>query len=264
MATKEIPRATVYWRRDLTEDLMLMKLKVNVGLFLTFKPGQYCTLRLQGAKPKPYSIVSAPHELPMIELFIELVPKTFQREDSLTPKIWELKIGDTIEIFPSIKGVFVLEPEFERHVFVSTVTGVAPFVSMIRAMKKGFYNKQHQIYVFEGASYWNEFGYRAELTQRVREGWIQVFVPTISRPNEAENAKWIWQTGRVNEILFDQFDKLGITPKNTCVYVCGNEGMIESLTFGSTKRQKEAIEKEGKKYGGLIELGYTTREEAFF
>jgi len=68
------PKARLVERRDITEDLMVIRLEPEEGGTFPFKPGQYCTLGL-GPIERAYSIASAPHEKEL-EVFVELVPVT--------------------------------------------------------------------------------------------------------------------------------------------------------------------------------------------
>ncbi|MCI0848672.1 MAG: hypothetical protein J4N86_09065, partial [Chloroflexi bacterium] len=61
------PKASLVERRDVTEDLMVIKLEPSEKF--DFKPGQYCTLGL-GKIERAYSIVSAPYEK-YLEIFVE-------------------------------------------------------------------------------------------------------------------------------------------------------------------------------------------------
>lgn len=69
MTGKILPRARVVRREDLTHGLMKMWLQPP-DEFQPFKPGQYCTIGVDGVE-RPYSIVSAPDE-PLIELFLDM------------------------------------------------------------------------------------------------------------------------------------------------------------------------------------------------
>src|SRR5690349_8253968 len=74
---------------------------------VTFKPGQYATLAVLNGDDliqRAYSIVSSPHE-PALEFFIELV-----EHGELTPRIWELSVGDTMLMRERIVGAFTLAP----------------------------------------------------------------------------------------------------------------------------------------------------------
>lgn len=190
----------------------------------TFVPGQYCTIGVGGLE-RPYSIVSSPHE-PLIELFVELI---WPPNGRLTPLLHGLKVGDTVTLRPRAKGVFVLHPEYRHHVMVATVTGVAPFVSMLRhALATAEYGG-HSFYVLEGASYVDEFGYDAELGAFAASHPNVTFVGTCSRAHEQRNALWKGETGRVNTIVERFIRAWALKPAATCVYACGNPQMIEDV-----------------------------------
>ena len=81
---KKLLNVKVTKRQDITNDLLKIWIEKPEGY--TFKPGQYCTIGINGIE-RAYSIVSAPYERD-IELFVELVP---ENEDGvLTPLIWDL------------------------------------------------------------------------------------------------------------------------------------------------------------------------------
>ena len=121
----KLPTASIVKRVDFTPDHFKLWLEPREPF--AFEPGQYCTIGVDGIE-RPYSIVSSPRE-PLIELFVELI---WPPNGQLTPLLHKLRVGDTVTIRQRAKGVFVLRPEFRRHVMVATVTGVAPFVSMLR------------------------------------------------------------------------------------------------------------------------------------
>lgn len=217
---KVIP-ATIERRVDLTPEHFKIWLKVAEPF--PFKPGQYCTVGV-GNVERPYSIVSSPLES-LLELFVERIPPP---EGHLTPLLHALGVGDTVTLRPRAKGVFLLRPEFRNHVMVSTVTGVAPFVSMLRHWLVGPADDR-QMYVLEGASFLDEFGYDDELTAlAAREPRVR-FVPTCSRPNDPRNTAWRGEVGRVNTIVERHVREWGLAPSDTCIYACGHPQMIEDL-----------------------------------
>lgn len=246
--------ATVVKRKDIAKGHFLLWFRSSQPF--TFEPGQYLTMGKEGTE-RPYSIVSAPHEKD-IELFLEMVPKELETEKSLTPKLHSLKIGDTVSLRPKAKGRFVLNVAMQTHVMIATVTGIAPFISMIRAYLHGYYHQifERPFYVFQGSSYVDEFGYYEELCEATKTGKL-VYIPTISRPNEARNAEWQGTKGRVNLILDEYFKKFNIVAdEKTMVYLCGNKGMIENL---GNKRETPQ-----KPLGTLIKAGFKVKEEIFF
>ena len=218
--TVNLPRARLVERIDYTDDLMVIKLEPQ-GFQFNFKPGQYCTLGLDGIE-RAYSIVSAPHE-PLLEIFVELVP-----DGELTPRMWRMDIGDTMSIRPRAKGIFLMDPSATQHLMLGTVTGVAPFVSIARDhLHHG--RAGHHFYILEGASYLDEFIYDVELSGLAAEHPETVsFVPAVSRPTESRNSAWAGETGRLNNIVAAYLDKFDLNRDDTLIYACGHPGMIES------------------------------------
>ncbi|MBI4338235.1 MAG: ferredoxin--NADP reductase [Chloroflexi bacterium] len=212
--------AEVTRRRDVTHDLWVVWLRPSLPF--TFKPGQYCTIGLNGVE-RAYSIVSAPHE-PELEVFIELVP-----HGELTPPLYTLQVGDQVTLRPRAKGIFTLDPSYVSHVMVSTVTGIAPFVSMLRDhLYRG--QKGHRFYVLQGASYQHEFTYAEELAGMARQHPDFItYVPTVSRPQEAPNASWSGEAGRVNLLVEHYLEQWQLGKQDTLVYACGHPGMIEDV-----------------------------------
>lgn len=229
--------AKVVARKDFTDDLFCLWLKPETEegkkFDFKFKPGQYCTIGLKGIE-RAYSIVSAPHES-LIELFIELVPTP---NGHLTPLLYELTVGDSVLLRPRAKGIFTFDPKYKNHVMVATVTGIVPYISIIRDYTHRK-NSGHKFFVLQGASYFDEFVYNGELNRIVRSSDLGIdfqYVSTVSRPNEQRNSAWVeagGRYGRVNEILeyyLSMWDlKYNLRQDNTLIYACGHPGMIEDV-----------------------------------
>jgi len=217
-----LEKIKVIKRKEYTPDLFLMWLERPEGF--NYKSGKYCTIGVEGVE-RAYSIASAPHEK-YLELFIERIPEP---EGKLTPLLYKLDIGDTVTIRPRAKGLFTLDETFTNHVMVATVTGVAPFVSYIRDyLHNG--HEGNNFHVLEGASYFDEFVYDAELEEISKQyPSLLSFISTISRPDEEHNREWKGKTGRVNMIVEDYVENLGFKPENTLIYACGHPDMIEDV-----------------------------------
>ena len=219
----KLPRAKLVYRRDVTDDLMVIKLEPEIEF--DFKSGQYCTLGIDAIE-RAYSIVSAPHE-PNLEIFIELVPPP---DGAITPLIWKLQVGDSMSIRPRAKGIFTMDERYNHHLMVATVTGIAPFMSTIRSyLHRGGHG--HKFYVLQGASYLDEFTYSEEFEELSGKypDTIKI-VPTVSRPTEGKNAGWNGVIGRVNTIVEEYVERFALEPESTVVYACGHPGMIEDVT----------------------------------
>ena len=218
MAT-ELAKAEIVEKTNLTDDLMILRIKPEIPF--SFKPGQYCTIGIDGIE-RPYSIVSSPHE-ESIELFLELV-----LHGELTPKLWHLKVRDVVSIRPRAKGVFTFDERYPNHFMVATVTGIAPLISMIRNyLRQGL--SSHTFYVLDGASYKDELAYKDELERLSREHKNIIYIPTVSRPEEERNKGWEGEEGRVNSLVEEYLEKFSLDPASTLVYACGHPGMIEEV-----------------------------------
>ena len=223
--TDKYATATLVSRRDLAPDLWVVRIRPDIDL--PFRPGQYVTLGLQldgRIVERPYSIASDPEEAE-IELFIERVP-----EGELSAPLHDLPVGDTTLVRKRCKGLFLKDaPAVDQaHLFVATVTGIAPFVSMIRSLRRrlaaGEWTADHPVVVLQGAAVSAELGYEEELRAHAAEcDWI-TYVPTISRP--WEEPEWSGETGRVEDVLRKYADAAGLRPGYGAVFLCGNPGMI--------------------------------------
>ena len=219
-------RAQITRRVDFAPDLWMFRVRSS-GTF-PFTPGQYASLGVEhnGKRiERPYSIVSAPSE-DEVEFFVELVP-----EGALTPLLHKLQPGDQLLMRKIPKGKFSLDTQNgpKNHLLVSTVTGVAPFVSFVRTLskewKEGRFDGTHNLYLLNGASRPWEFGYREELAQFDKElPWFK-YVPTVSRPWDHED--WPGEIGRADDILRKYADHWELEPSNTVAYLCGHPEMIE-------------------------------------
>ena len=129
-----------------------------------------------------------------------------------------------------------------------TVTGLAPFVSYLRTLRRDYGNDSfptgHKLFLLNGASRSWEFGYHEEILRILEQSpWLQ-YVPTISRPWEDE--KWEGEVGRVDDLVRKYVDLWGLTAQNTTAYVCGHPEMIEH-TKGILRRRgfpKENLKEE--------------------
>jgi ferredoxin--NADP+ reductase len=222
-------QARILERRDLSSDLWIMR--VDPGGPFEFRAGQYATLGVEhkGKRvERAYSIVSSPYE-ESLEFFVELVP-----HGDLTPDLFRLNKGDALLCRKIAKGRFTLDLRSGRtnHLLVSTVTGIAPYVSYVRTLyrdwKKGDEPMpgNHKLYCLQGASRSWEFGYREELERYSNEvPWFQ-YVPTVSRPWEDSN--WKGETGRVDDLLRKYSHLWGLRPEETTAYLCGHPTMVEN------------------------------------
>lgn len=216
----------------------LLRLKVARPPGFTFSPGESTRLELDSVRRR-YTIVSAPHE-PVLEFFIELVPG-----GRMSQRLASLRAGTRIILPSSARGGISLDRDKARHLMLATVTGVNPFVSILRDAAHHARRNLHCLLV-HGASYADEFGYRDELEAlAAARPDLLTYVPTVSRPAEPRNAGWQGETGRADALIDRMITRFGLDPADTAAYACGNPGMVEAA------RQR---------LGGL---GYAVRTERY-
>lgn len=229
-------------RRDVSARLAVFRFRAAEQP--TFNAGQYATIGVVvdgDVIERPYSIVSSPLER-FLEFFVELIPG-----GDLTPKLWELQVGSRILIRSRIVGQLTLAPIVKRHLMLATVTGVEPFVSILRTQqierRRGSVCDD-QFLVIHGASRVADFGpYLSELEELSQAGSL-TYVPTISRPREEPN--WKGEIGRVEDIVRKHADKVGLDRANSIAYACGHPRMVENVKgiLARTGFRKDQIREE--------------------
>ncbi|NPD45841.1 MULTISPECIES: ferredoxin--NADP reductase [unclassified Lentimicrobium] len=235
--------------------------------FPEFKGGQFVALALPGSAERcdsatdefetpedpdklikrAYSIAST-STADYVEFYITLV-----HSGALTPRLFNLNIGDKVFMGKKGVGMFTLDsvvPE-KNIVLIATGTGVAPYMSMLRsdALKR-----KGNIMVVHGAANSWDLGYSSEL-QLLESMFDQfTYLPTITEPQK-EPAGWggdtrfiekIWEGGVAKE-------KWGFDPTadDTEIFLCGNPRMIESMV---ALLEKDGFTEHTKKVPGQIHV----------
>ena len=225
---------------ELTSRLRILRLRPATRAVGAFEPGQFVQIGLpmadEGgvvpARPgrvrmhkRPYSIASAPAELPELELYVALV-----EGGRFTPLLWRLGAGDRCWLDPTPKGLFTFSrvPPGADLVLVATGTGLAPYVSLLRRHAAG--GPWRKLVLVHGVRQPEELGYRAELEARAARDATVRYVPVVSRPEPAD--AWTGIAGRVQAALTGP--ALGahgveLDPARAHVFLCGNPAMIRDV-----------------------------------
>ena len=210
-----------------------------------FEPGQYMTIGVfvdGRIVQRPYSVASAPVDAgdTGYEMYLRLV-----QGGTFTPVLWDLPVGHRMRMIGP-KGKFMLEPDDDRiHLFVSSGTGNAPFIAMMRQMLAD--GRPRNAVFLNGVSYVQDLGYRDLVERWESTGEYPVrYIPTVSRPNDPANADWTGRTGRVETIVGPIFNELSLRSDDTVAYLCGNPDMILAAeqTLLEVGLPEEAVKKE--------------------
>lgn len=222
-----------------------------------FEPGQYMTIGvfIDGKiVQRPYSVASAPSSAGVdgYEFYVRRVGG-----GTFTPVLWDLPVGQRMRMIGP-KGKFVLQPDDDRtHVFISSGTGSAPFIAMMRqALLDG---RPRRAVFLNGVSHVRDLGYRDILEDWQANGTYPVqFIPTISRAGDPGNAGWTGRTGRVETIVAPVVADLGLDVADSVAYLCGNPDMINAaettlldLGFPEGAVHKELYWPKGKEPRGV-------------
>jgi CDP-4-dehydro-6-deoxyglucose reductase len=185
----------------------------------TFVPGQFVSMnqmvvinQQEKKITRAYSIASAPSETNRFELCLNLV-----HEGVLSPRLFEMKPGDTVDIRPPL-GMFVLRHPPRDAVFIATGTGIAPFRSILKAQL----NERSQAFtLIFGVRHESHLMYREEFEEMARKFPHFRFLPTLSRPTES----WIGRSGHVQAHLQEAIGER----RDVDVFLCGLKLMVDDV-----------------------------------
>jgi len=105
----------------------LFSLRVE-GVALSFQAGQFVRIALEEDLARPFSFVNPPAD-PVLEFYGIVVP-----EGPLSPRLARLRAGERLLVASNPAGFLVLSevPDADTLWLVSTGTGIAPFLSILR------------------------------------------------------------------------------------------------------------------------------------
>jgi len=190
------PNAIVAQRIEVAPGLIILRVVPDGWELPDFKSGQFAVLGLPGTAPRykfsdpeeplgnpgklirrAYSISSASVNKEYIEFYITLV-----RSGALTPRLFNLKSGDHVFLSRKYTGTFTLDqvPEDHHIILLSTGTGLAPYMSMLRGQM--ICNGPRIIVVVHGARHSWDLGYRSELNTLATICSNFNYLPAITRP----------------------------------------------------------------------------------
>ena len=237
--------ATLLARDDLTDILSIVRVGVDAGTVPTFTPGQFVRLGVPrgpmigsvDAQPvsrpgrvrlyrRAYSIASSPAVTDWMEFFVVRV-----EDGKLTPRLWEIYPGGRLWMDDEAKGEFRIDvaPPGKDLVMISTGTGIAPFMSMLRTYAgRGPWRR---FVMINGARYAADLAYVTELHRIVQSDPTVVYLPILTR--EPEGGAWTGLRGRVQTALepatYERLVGVTLDPAECHVFLCGNPAMIDDV-----------------------------------
>jgi ferredoxin--NADP+ reductase len=168
---------------------------------------------------RPYSVASPHGEL--LEFFIVMV-----ETGQLTPRLWNMKVGDPIDVSEKAAGSFTLDhaPNASTLWLIGTGTGLAPYIAMLRTDAP--WQRYKKIVVVHGVRHARDLAYQEEFARYSHRGDGQFrYLPVVSREPCPEGL-----TGRITTCIENgSLEKQAETPfcKDCAILLCGNPDMLD-------------------------------------
>lgn len=228
---------TVVEKKTWTEGLFTIS--VSTSEVSEFLPGQFLQLGVfppgdDGEEKKlinrPYSVAS-PHGT-ILEFFIVLV-----EDGELTPKLWSLEKGATLQVSQRAAGSFTLEktPKAETLWLVATGTGLAPYIAMLRTDTP--WESFQNIVVIHGVRHFADLAYTDELRAlEMKHAGRFKLIQALTREQADETL-----TGRIPSLFENgQIEAVAgfeCRHDNSSVMLCGNPAMLDTMEELLGKRE---------------------------
>lgn len=193
----------------LSKDVVKVKLRIPPNKTLEFIPGQFIDLSVKNIK-RSYSIASTPSDSE-----IELLIKNYPSGQLSNYLFNEAKVNDLLRI-EGPKGTYILPKDIPQNlIFISTGTGIAPNLSLIKSALNEGAIQSSQITLIHGQRTSKEHIYS-----------IEEYINGIKiiKCTSRESAE-----GFVEGYVQDAVKGLDLNIGDSLVFACGNPQMIGEL-----------------------------------
>ena len=200
----------------LSEDAMLLQLKLPANEKLVFLAGQYLDFLLKDGSRRSFSMANPPHNAELVELHIRHVA-CGQFTDHVFGK---MKERDILRCEGPFGTFFLREDSDKPIVFVASGTGFAPIKAVIEHMF-------HKQIARPATLYWGGRRPKDLYMNALVEKWAAEqpgfrYVPVIS--NALPEDDWRGRTGFVHRAVMEDFPDLS----GHQVYACGVPVMVDA------------------------------------
>lgn len=202
----------------------LFSLRVE-GPQLAFEAGQFVRIALDidGERvARPFSFVNPPSD-PVHEFYGIVVP-----EGPLSPRLAALAPGDTLYMATNPAGFLVLSelPQAESLWLISTGTGIAPFLSILRT--EAPWKRYRDVVLVHAVRHAEELVYR-EMIQTIAQARNLKYVSFVSR-EAAPGALAGRIPAAINDGRLEGAAGLRFAAESSQVMLCGNPQMLRDAT----------------------------------
>ncbi len=211
---KEIPVKTLPTRLQkmvkLTEDVMVLYLKLPANERMQFLAGQYVDIQLKDDKPRSFSLANAPHDDEFLELHIRNIPG-----GAFTHHVFnEMKERDILRIKGPLGGFYLREDSDKPILFVASGTGFAPVKAIVEhALQIGVTRPMH---IYWGVRRQSDF-YMLDKVQEWQAKGVKFTAVVSDEP-------WDGRSGFVHQAVLEDYADLS----GYQVYACGAPVVVEA------------------------------------
>ncbi|HXT28850.1 MAG TPA: ferredoxin--NADP reductase [Vicinamibacterales bacterium] len=207
---------------------MLFSLRVEAPQ-IRFEAGQFVRIALEEELARPFSFVNPPQD-PVLEFYGIVVP-----EGPLSPRLEKLRAGERLLVATNPAGFLVLAevPDAETLWLVSTGTGIAPFLSILRT--EAPWRRFPRVVLVHAVRYARELAYRETIGEILRSHHnVFQYVTFVSREPAPGSL-----AGRIPAALRDGRLETAAGVKidqRSHVMLCGNPEMLKDATAALMER----------------------------
>ena len=238
----------------------LFTLKITRPPSFRFRSGEFVMIGLPGDNGKPllraYSMASPSYDEEIEFLSIKV------QDGPLTSRLQHIKVGDPIYLGKKPTGTLVTDALLpgKRLFMLSTGTGLAPFMSLVRDPE--VYGMYDEVIVVHSVRHANELAYRELLESKLEGDPLlededrarMIYVPTVTR-EEFRNTGRIQTLIDNGDLFKDSKGPQKFDPENDRVMLCGSMAMI--------KDHAADLENRGFEEGANNKPGQFVIERAF-
>lgn len=197
---------------------------------LNFQAGQFVRIALEPELARAFSFVNPPHD-PVLEFYGIVVP-----EGPLSPRLEKLRAGDRLLVASNPAGFLILSevPDVQTLWLVSTGTGIAPFLSILRT--EAPWQRFRNVVLVHAVRHAGELVYR-ETIGALQRRYHTVFhyVPFVSRePHPGALAGRI--PAAIRDGRLEQAAGIALEASTSHVMLCGNPAMLKDSQAALAER----------------------------
>lgn len=206
----------------LSDDVMLLCLKLPAKESMQFLAGQYINIVTEDGKQHKFPLANAPHDNKFLQLHVRNIPGSAFTQHVFT----KMKKRDTVRISDAFGTFHLRKGSRKPIIFVASGTGIAAVKAIIEHSLHA--RMDIPMHVYWGARNRAEI-YLPDFAKQLQAHGIFLTV-VLSEP--AAEDQWRGRTGQVHQAVPENYSDLS----GHRVYACGSPSMVESAKRDFTTR----------------------------